>query len=69
MFGYCMEVIFRRDATSLLENSVRLCTVNSGGEGCTGRTLAVVDEVGGSCATVNLVSPIGILRQQKLSHV
>lgn len=36
---------------------------------CTGRKLAVVGEVEGSCALVSVVSPDVILLQQKLSHI
>ena len=56
VFGYCMEVIFHRDATNSLENTVHLGTTDSDEEGCTGRKLAGVDEVEGNCASVNLVS-------------
>lgn len=68
--GYCMEVVFRWDATNLLENSVRPGTINSGEEeeGCIGHKLAAVD-VEGSCAVVNLVSFVVIARHQILSHV
>jgi hypothetical protein len=55
-FGYCMEVIFHRDARSLLESSARLGMTNSDEEGCIGRKLVAVDEVEGSYALVNLVS-------------
>jgi hypothetical protein len=69
VFGYYMEAVFHRDATSLLENSGRLGTMNSGAEGCIGRKLEVVDGVEGSCAVVNLLSSAVILGRQKLSHV
>ena len=64
-----MEVIAHRDATSSLESSGRLCMMNSDGAECIGRKLAGVDEVEGSCALVNFVSPDVILSQQKLSYI
>lgn len=69
VFGYCMEAIFHRDAMSLLESSVHLGTMNSGGEGCIGRKFAAVDEVEGTCAEINLVNSNSIHGQQKLSHI
>ena len=69
VFGYCTEVIFHRDATSLLESSVHLGRSNSDGEGCIGRKLAVVGEVEGSHAEIILVNSNAIFGQQKLSHI
>ena len=69
MFWCCMEVIFHRDATSSLGSSVRLGMMKSDGVECIGRKLVGVDEVEGSCALVNFVSPEVILSQQKISHI
>ena len=44
MFGYCMEVIFHRDAKNSLESSVHLGMMKSDEVECIGRKLAVVDE-------------------------
>ena len=68
-FGCCTEVIFHRDAMSLLESSAHLGTTNSDERGCIGRKVAVVDEVEGSCAAIYLVNSDAILGQQKLSHI
>ena len=67
--GYCVEVIFHRDATNLLESSVHLGRTNSDGEGCIGRKLAAVDEVEGSRAEIILVNSNAIFRQQKLPYI
>lgn len=69
MFGYCTEGISHRGAMSLPENSVRLGTMNSDGAGCIGRKPVAVDEVGGSCASVDSVSSDVIVPQQKKSHI
>ena len=68
-FGYCTEVIFHRDATSLLESSVHLGRTNSDGEGCIGRKFAAVGEVEGNRAEIILVNSNAIFRQQKLPHI
>ena len=68
MFGHCTEVIVHRDATSLLESSAHLGTMNSDEGGCIGRKLAVVDEVGGGCAGTHLVNFNAIIGQKKTSH-
>jgi hypothetical protein len=60
-FGYCTEAVFHQDATSLLGSSARRGTMSSGEGECIGRKPAVVDEVEGSCALVNLVSSEVIL--------
>ena len=69
VFGYRTEVIFHRDATSLLGSSGHLGTTNSDEEGCIGRKLAVVGEVEGSCAAMKLVNSEVILGRQKLIHI
>ena len=69
VFEYCTEVIFHRDATSLLESFVHLGRTNSDGEGCIGRKLAAVGEVEGSHAEIILVNSDVTFLQQKLSHI
>lgn len=63
VFGYCTEVIFHRDATSLLESSVHLGRSKSDEEECIGRKLAVVGEVEGSRAEIIFVNSDAIFGQ------